>query len=112
MAEPAKLDVTQALAGKHLLFAGSTGFVGKVALSMLLHRYGHALAAVSVVVRRGSSASAESRFFDKLFPGEAFRPLRDELGEAGAEAFVRSRIEVLEGDVTEASFGLSEETVA
>ncbi len=112
MAEPASLDVTQALSGRHLLFAGSTGFVGKVALSMLLHRYGRALSRVSVVVRRGSSASAESRFFDKVFPGEAFRPLRDELGEAGAEAFVRSRLQVLEGDVTEASFGLSEETVA
>jgi long-chain acyl-CoA synthetase len=112
MAEPAKLDVTQALAGKHLLFAGSTGFVGKVALSMLLHRYGHALAAVSVVVRRGSSASAESRFFDKLFPGEAFRPLHEQFGDDGAEAFVRSRVRVLEGDVTEKSLGLSEETVA
>jgi len=111
MAERASLDVTQAFTGRHLLFAGSTGFVGKVALSMLLHRYGRALARVSVVVRRGSSASAESRFFDKLFPGEAFRPLREELGEAGAEAFVRSRVQVLEGDVTEPWFGLGAETV-
>ena len=112
MAEPASLDVTQALSGGHLLFAGSTGFVGKVALSMLLQRYGHALSRVSVVVRRGSSVSAESRFFDRLFPGEAFRPLRYELGEEGAEAFVRSKVQVLEGDVTETSFGLSEEALA
>src|SRR5271169_5563788 len=112
MAEAASLDVTQVLTGKHLLFAGSTGFVGKVALSLLLHRYGRALGRVSVVVRRGSSASAESRFFDKLLPGEPFRPLREELGERGAEAFVRSRVQVLDGDVTEAGFGLSEETLA
>jgi long-chain acyl-CoA synthetase len=112
MAEPASLDVTQALSGKHLMFAGSTGFVGKVTLSMLLQRYGRALSRVSVVVRRGSSVSAESRFFDRLFPGEAFRPLREELGEGGAEAFVRSKVQVLEGDVTEASFGLSEETLS
>ncbi len=112
MAEPASLDVTKVLTGRHLLFAGSTGFVGKVALSMLLHRYGRALSRVSVVVRRGSSASAESRFFDKLLPGEPFRPLREELGDSGAEAFVRSRVQVLDGDVTEAAFGLSEETVA
>src|SRR5450755_1306193 len=112
MAEPASLDVTQALSGKHLLFAGSTGFVGKVALSMLLHRYGRALARVSVVVRRGSSASAESRFFDRLFPGEAFRPLREQLGEEAALALVRSRVHVLDGDVTESCFGLSETTLA
>ncbi|MGO8969310.1 MAG: AMP-binding protein [Myxococcaceae bacterium] len=112
MAESASLDVTKVLTGKHLLFAGSTGFVGKVALSMLLHRYGRVLSRVSVVVRRGSSASAESRFFDKLFPGEPFRPLREELGDSGALAFVRSRVQVLDGDVTEVAFGLSEETVA
>jgi long-chain acyl-CoA synthetase len=112
MAEPAPLDVSQALAGKHLLFVGATGFVGKVALSMLLHRYGRALGRVSVVVRRGSSASAEARFYGKILTGEPFRPLREEFGAAGAEAFVRSRVEVLEGDVTEPDFGLSESTVA
>src|SRR5208283_5056784 len=112
MAEPAPLDVAQVLTGKHLLFAGSSGFVGKVALSLLLHRYGQQLSRVSVVVRRGSSVSAESRFFDKLLPGEPFRPLREELGDSAAEAFVRSRVQVLEGDVTDARFGLSEERVA
>ncbi len=112
MVEPAPLDVAQVLTGKHLLFAGSSGFVGKVALSLLLHRYGQQLSRVSVVVRRGSSVSAESRFFDKLLPGEPFRPLREELGDSAAEAFVRSRVQVLEGDVTDASFGLSEERLA
>jgi len=112
MAEPAPLDVSATLAGRHLLFVGSTGFVGKVTLSMLLHRYGQALGRVSVVVRRGSSASAEARFFDKVFPGEPFRPLRDELGDAGAAEFVRSRVSVLDGDVTEPGFGLPEASLA
>jgi long-chain acyl-CoA synthetase len=111
MAEPAHLDVTRVLTGKNLMLVGGTGFVGKVALSMLLHRYGKALAQVSVVVRRGSSASAEARFFDKVLPGEPFRPLRDQLGEAGAVAFVRSRVQVLDGDVTEPAFGLSDDAV-
>ena len=34
-----RLDVGETLRGKHILFVGTTGFVGKVALSMLLHRY-------------------------------------------------------------------------
>ena len=53
MAEP--LDVTKILTGKRVLFAGATGFVGKVSLSMLLHHYGENLAHVYVLVRKGSS---------------------------------------------------------
>jgi hypothetical protein len=34
-----RLDVAEILRGKHILLIGTTGFVGKVALSMLLHRY-------------------------------------------------------------------------
>ena len=34
-----RLDVAETLRGKHILLIGATGFVGKVALSMLLHRY-------------------------------------------------------------------------
>ena len=59
------LDVTAILTGKRVLFAGATGFVGKVSLSMLLHRYGEQLDKVYVLVRRGSSKNAEVRFFDK-----------------------------------------------
>ncbi|HEY6105663.1 MAG TPA: hypothetical protein VIV59_06755, partial [Anaeromyxobacteraceae bacterium] len=33
------LDVGAALAGRRLLVTGATGFVGKVTLSLLLHRY-------------------------------------------------------------------------
>ena len=33
-----ELNVTEVFTGKRLLFAGSTGFVGKVTLSMLLSR--------------------------------------------------------------------------
>ena len=35
----AELSITAAFEGKRVLFTGSTGFVGKVALSMLLHRF-------------------------------------------------------------------------
>ena len=59
-------------------------FVGKVTLSMLLHRYGEVLGRVYVLVRRGSAASAERRFFDKVAPSEPFQPLRDHHGDAEA----------------------------
>ena len=45
------LSVSQTLTGKRILFAGATGFVGKVSLSMLLHRYGRELAKVYEIGR-------------------------------------------------------------
>jgi long-chain acyl-CoA synthetase len=85
-APPTPLDVTRTFQGKGILFAGATGFLGKVALSMLLERYGEALGKVHVVVRRGSSASAERRFFDKVATSEPFQPLRDKYGGSGKSA--------------------------
>src|SRR5688572_21454894 len=95
-------DVTAILTGRRVLFAGATGFVGKVALSMLLHRYGEVLDKVYVLVRKGSSASAQARFFDKIIGLEPFEPLREKHGgEAGARKFFESKCEVLDGDVTD-----------
>ena len=80
MSIPPELNVTQVLTGKRVLFAGATGFVGKVSLSMLLHRYGDVLGDTYVLVRKGSSPSAERRFYDKIVTSEPFQPLRDMYG--------------------------------
>ena len=74
------LDVTQTLTGKRVLFAGATGFVGKVSLSMLLHHYGDVLAHVFVLVRKGSSKDATTRFYDKVATSEPFIPLLEKHG--------------------------------
>ncbi|MGZ6029860.1 MAG: SDR family oxidoreductase, partial [Myxococcaceae bacterium] len=103
------LSVSRALAGKKILLTGSTGFLGKVTLSMLLHRYGEVLGRVWVLVRRGSATSAEARFVEKVVRSEPFQPLRDHRGDAEAEAFVRARCGVLDGDITDPLFGLSDE---
>ena len=105
------LSVSDALAGKRILLTGSTGFLGKVTLSMLLHRYGEVLGHVWALVRRGSSTSAEARFVEKVVRSEPLQPLRDHHGDERAEAFVLERCRVLDGDITDALFGLSEETL-
>lgn len=102
----AELNVQKTLTGKRILFTGATGFVGKVALSMLLHRYGKELSRVYVLVRRGSSVSAGHRFFDKVAPSEPFQPLRDLHGDAGAQAFLKEKCVVLDGDVADPFMGL------
>ncbi|HVG60313.1 MAG TPA: AMP-binding protein [Hyalangium sp.] len=103
-----ELNVSQVFSGKRLLFAGATGFVGKVTLSMLLARYGQDLDKLYVLVRKGSSASAERRFFDKVATSEPFQPLRDAYGEAGALEFIRKKCEVMDGDITDPLMGLEQ----
>ena len=105
------LSVSDALAGKRILLTGSTGFLGKVTLSMLLHRYGEVLDRVWVLVRRGSSLSAEARFVEKVVRSEPFLPLRERMGEQQAEEFAVGRCSVLDGDITDPLLGLSEETL-
>lgn len=107
---PPSLNVREVLTGKRILFAGATGFVGKVSLAMLLSKYGDVLESVHVLVRKGSSASAERRFFDKIITSEPFQPLRDQHGtEAGAARFVEKKCRVLDGDITDPLMGLTPE---
>ena len=110
MADPllGPLDVTQLLTGKRILFAGATGFVGKVSLSMLLHHYGEELAHVYVLVRRGSSKDATTRFYDKVASSEPFQPLRDKYGEAALPDWLRSKCTILDGDITDPWLGVDE----
>src|SRR5205823_6972190 len=75
-----RLDVTEILRGKSILLIGTTGFVGKVALSMLLHRYPE-VGRVYCLVRPGAGNTAEERFYKKVATSEAFDPLRDVHGE-------------------------------
>lgn len=103
------LDVTKILTGKRVLFAGATGFVGKVSLSMLLHHYGEELAHVYVLVRKGSAKDAKSRFFDKVATSEPFEPLRTKFGgEAEAIAWLSKKVTILDGDITDPWMGMDE----
>jgi long-chain acyl-CoA synthetase len=102
------LDVTRTLTGKRVLFAGATGFVGKVSLSMLLHHYGEELDHVYVVVRKGSSRDAHTRFYDKVATSEPFQPLRDKYGEAEAITWLKGKCTILDGDITDPWMGLVE----
>src|SRR5690349_18139813 len=92
-----RLDVTDILRGKHVLLIGTTGFVGKVALSMLLHRYPD-VGRVYCLVRPGAGNTADERFYKKVASSEAFDPVRDVHG-ARYEEFLRSKIVAIPGDI-------------
>src|SRR5436853_6708884 len=91
------LDVAAALRGKNILLIGTTGFVGKVALSMLLHSYPD-VAKVYCLVRPGAGNTADERFYKKVATSEAFDPLRARYGDR-FEAFLQSKIVAIAGDI-------------
>ncbi len=100
------LDVARTLAGRKLLVTGATGFVGKVALAMLLERYPE-VGKVFVLLRPGTGGTAEARFFGKVAPSHPFDPLRARHGDR-FEAFLREKCVPVAGDVSDPLLGLSE----
>ena len=108
LAAPA-LSVTDIFRGRNLFILGSTGFVGKVLLSMLLDRYPE-IGRAYVMVRRGSGTDSEARFWQSVVTSPAFDPLRDKHGgPEGLAAVLRQKVVVVDGDITEPNLGLSEE---
>ncbi len=97
LAPGAELDITKILRGKRILLIGTTGFVGKVALSMLLHEYPD-VGRIYCLVRPGAGNTADERFYKKVVTSEAFRPVRDKYGD-GTEPFLRSKITAIAGDI-------------
>jgi long-chain acyl-CoA synthetase len=107
-ATPAGLSASQIFRGRNLFILGSTGFVGKVLLSMLLDRFPD-IGRAYVMVRRGSGTDSEARFWQSVVTSPAFDPLRDKYGGAeGLAAVLRQKVVVVDGDITEPNLGLSE----
>jgi long-chain acyl-CoA synthetase len=106
------LSLREIYRGRRVFILGATGFVGKVMLSMLLHRFPE-LGRAYVMVRRGSGTSSEDRFWNSVITSPVFDPLREAHGGAeGLATFLREKVRVVDGDITEANLGLSEESAA
>src|SRR5450432_2471393 len=103
------LRVSEIYKGRNVFILGSTGFVGKVLLGMLLDRFPQ-IGRVYVMVRRGSGTDAESRFWKSVVTSPVFNPLRDKHGgPEGLATFLRQKVVVVDGDITEPNLGLTEE---
>src|SRR4030095_4596948 len=100
------LDVAATLRGKRILFVGATGFVGKVAASMLLCRYPE-IGKLFALVRPGAGSSSEERFFKKIARSPVFDPLRERWA-AGWEASLREKCEAIPGDAARPLLNFSE----
>ena len=71
------IDLENAFRSREILITGVTGFLGKVALTLLLDRYPE-VGKVYVLVRPRAGGSAEDRFFGKVIafvmPTRSIRP--------------------------------------
>ena len=104
------VDLAEAFRGREIMITGVTGFLGKVALTMLLDRYPE-IGKVYVLVRPRAGGTAEDRFFNKVVPSPPFDPLRNRYG-AELDTFLRRKCFPIAGDVTDPLLGLTEAQLA
>jgi long-chain acyl-CoA synthetase len=107
-AEP--LSVRRALAGKHVMLVGFTGFIGKVWLVNTLLDLPE-VGRIYLLIRRQKSNPALKRFEKVVEESPVFDPLFERYG-SGLPHFLRDKIEVVEGDVTQEELGLDSDTAA
>jgi long-chain acyl-CoA synthetase len=102
-----KLSPTEIYNGRKIFLIGSTGFLGKVTLSMLLHRFPN-IGKVYVTVRARSQEESETRFWNSVITEPPFDPLRERYGTA-LDGFIQDKVAVRGGDIAETNLGYSDE---
>jgi long-chain acyl-CoA synthetase len=105
MSEPQEqqMDVGQTLAGKNLIVVGTTGFLGKVYLAMLLDRYPE-IGTLYTVVRARKTITSEERWWSEIAPSPVFDPLRAK--HPDFDRWIGSKIVAIDGDVTRERLGI------
>jgi len=103
-----RLSVREALRGKNILLIGATGFIGKVWLTNLLSDLPE-VGRIYLLVRRNRTSTSLERFQRVVEESPVFEQLAGRHGENFPE-FLRSRIEVVEGDVAKTGLGLPADT--
>ncbi len=102
-----KLSPTEIFNDRHIFLIGGTGFLGKVTLSMLLHRFPN-VGRVYVTVRARSQEESETRFWNNVISEPPFDPVRERYGNAFAD-FIRDKVAIVGGDIAEDNLGFTEE---
>jgi long-chain acyl-CoA synthetase len=99
------LSVRDQLTGARLLVVGGTGFLGKVWLCLLLHRFPE-VEHIYLMVREKDGRSSEERFWAEIAPNPAFDPLREQHPGIEYEAFMRRKITPISGDLSREMAGI------
>jgi thioester reductase-like protein len=105
-----KLSVRATLANRNIMLIGVTGFIGKVWLVELLENIPD-IGKITLLIRRNRTTSAQRRFEKIVEESPTFDTLQERYGR-NLGAFLKEKVEVVEGDVSAAGLGLDEATQA
>ncbi len=97
-------SVRRALAGRHLMLIGVTGFIGKVWLANMLMDLPE-IGRIYLLIRKQKSNPAPRRFEKIVEDSPVFDPLFEKYGPS-LEEYLFDKVEVVEGDVTSEGLGL------
>jgi thioester reductase-like protein len=100
------LSVRRTLARKHILLIGVTGFIGKVWMVDLLEQIPD-IGKITLLIRRNRTTTAQRRFEKIVEESPTLDGLQKQYGARLGE-FLRQKIDVVEGDVSQPSLGLEE----
>ena len=100
------LSVRRALSGKHILLIGVTGFIGKVWMVDLLEQIPD-IGKITLLIRRNRTTTAQRRFEKIVEESPTLDGLQKQYGARLGE-FLRQKIDVVEGDVSQPGLGLEE----
>ena len=101
------LSVRQTLAGKHILLIGVTGFIGKVWLVDLLENIPD-IGKITLLIRRNRTTSGQRRFEKIVEESPTLDVLQENYGRK-LGAFLKEKVEVVEGDVSQPGLGMDPE---
>jgi long-chain acyl-CoA synthetase len=104
------LSVRKALANRHILLIGVTGFIGKVWLVDLLENVPD-IGKITLLIRRNRTTSGPRRFQKIIEESPAFDTLQEKYGRK-LGALLEDKVEVVEGDVGSPGLGLDAATQA
>ena len=107
---PGGLSVRSAFRGKNVLLIGVTGFIGKVWLANALMDLPD-IGRIYLLIRRQKSNPAQKRFEKLVEESPVFDPLYKRYG-TGMLQFIRDKVQVIEGDVTQPGLGLDPQVSA
>ncbi len=105
-----KLSVRATLANRNIMLIGVTGFIGKVWLVELLENIPD-IGKITLLIRRNRTTSAQRRFEKIVEESPTFDTLQERYGR-NLGAFLKEKVEVVEGDVSAPGLGLDEATQA
>lgn len=100
------LSLKESFKGKNILITGATGFVGKVLLSMILHRI-TTVEKIYVLVRDNGLNNSKDRFNQSIMSSPAFATLRDQTDNLSE--LIETKISVIKGDIAQQNLGINPE---